>query len=481
MTIKKPNRNDPCTCGSGKKYKQCCMLAEELKRTEAEKQKQQIPGQIAHLLEQAMLLHRNGQIEEARKAYQGILQLNPAHPDALHLYGVTAHQIRDYSQAIQFIQLSLQANPGNFFALNNLGAALRENGQAEQALHCFQQACKLKPDYAEAHSNIGNVYKDTGDMDKAILAYRHALSLNSALAEPWNNLALIHQKHKDLQSAIQCAERAAALQPDMAEINNTLGNIYKDAGQNARALTSYQRALALDPQQGNAAHFINVLSGMTSTQAPVNYVSKVFDDYAERFDQHLQEVLEYKIPTVIGQQLRQMKVAGKANWRILDLGCGTGLVAQELAGVAEHIVGVDLSEKMLLKAQERKLYHRLIQADLLSMTRQELLASYELVTAADVFVYLGQLDAIVAEISRLLVIDGLFAFSVEAGDADLVPSEEHPGYQLRNSGRYAHQLPYLQGLAAQHGFTILQCLPQTIRMENLQAIPGYLLIWRKLT
>ncbi|MFZ6871919.1 tetratricopeptide repeat protein [Undibacterium sp. Di27W] len=480
MTIKKLNRNDPCVCGSGKKYKQCCMLADELKHSEAEKQKQQISGQIAHLLEQGMLMHRNAQIEDARKTYQAILQLNPSHPDALHLYGVTAHQMRNYGQAIQFMQLSLQSNPGNFYALNNLGAALRENNQAEQALQCFQQACKLKPDYAEAHSNIGNVYKDTGNLDKAILAYRHAISLSPAMAEPWNNLALIYQKNKDLQSAIQCAERAAALQPDMAEIHNTLGNIYKDAGQLARALASYQQALALDPQQGNAAHFINVLSGQASAQAPVNYVSKVFDDYAERFDQHLQEVLEYKIPTVIGQQLRQMKVAGKATWRILDLGCGTGLVAQELASMAEYFVGVDLSEKMLLKAQERKLYRRLIQADLLSMTRQELAASYELVTAADVFVYLGQLDAIVAEISRLLVPDGLFAFSIEAGDANQLPGVEHIGYQLRNSGRYAHQLTYLQSLAAQHGFTILQCLPQTIRMENLQAIPGYLLIWRKL-
>ena len=25
----KPGRNDPCTCGSGKKYKQCCLAAEQ--------------------------------------------------------------------------------------------------------------------------------------------------------------------------------------------------------------------------------------------------------------------------------------------------------------------------------------------------------------------------------------------------------------------------------------------------------------------
>ncbi|MFZ2998708.1 MAG: tetratricopeptide repeat protein [Undibacterium umbellatum] len=131
-----------------------------------------------------------------------------------------------------------------------------------------------------------------GKSDEAILAYRHAATLNPALAEPWNNFALIYQKRKVLETARQCAERAAALQPSQAEIHNTLGNIYKDAGQNAQAISSYQRAIALGPQLGNALHFIHVLNGQNSAQAPMAYVSKVFDDYADRFDQHLQEVLE---------------------------------------------------------------------------------------------------------------------------------------------------------------------------------------------
>ncbi len=481
MKMKKLSRNDPCTCGSGKKYKQCCMAADEATHAQAEEHKQQTQGQIASWLEQGMALHRNGQIDTASKIYEQILRLKPDHADTLHLYGVTAHQLGDYVRAVQFIKQSLQINPQNFYALNNLGSALRESAQLDQALECFQQACKLKPVYAEAHSNIGNVYKDMRREDEAISAYKHASSLNAALAEPWNNLALIYQKRKDLNLAMQCAERAAALQPNLAEIHNTLGNIYKDAGQTAQAISSYQRAIALDPQQGNALHFIHVLTGQASSQAPVSYVSKVFDDYAERFDQHLQEVLEYHIPAVIGKELRLLKVADKSAWRILDLGCGTGLVAKELAPMAASLVGVDLSEKMLLKAQARQIYHRLIKADLLSMTQQEAAASYEVVTAADVFVYLGQLDKIISEVSRLLIADGLFTFSVESADEGAIQEPRSIGYTLRSSGRYAHQLSYLDKLASEHGFASLQCLPQTIRMENLQAIPGHLLIWRKQT
>lgn len=480
MTMKKLSRNDPCTCGSGKKYKQCCMAADEAGHVHAEQQKQAALGQLASWLEQGLAMHRGGQLDAARKFYQQILELHPEHADAQHLFGVTAHQQGNYAQAVHYIQLSLKNNPRNFFAFNNLGSSLRESGLLLEALQCFQQACALKTDYAEAHSNVGNVYKDMGKSDEAILAYRHAITLNPALAEPWNNLALIYQKRKELDVAVQCAERAAALQPSLAEIHNTLGNIYKDAGQNAQAISSYQRAIALDPQLGNALHFINVLSGQISAQAPVTYVSKVFDDYADRFDQHLQEVLEYQIPQMIGKELRQLRAANAGAWRVLDLGCGTGLVAKELAPLAAQLVGVDLSEKMLLKAQARQLYHRLIKADLLSACVQETNASYEVVTAADVFVYLGQLDKIIPQVQRLMVTEGLFAFSVEVAEESLTNDPDSLGYTLRASGRYAHQLSYLDKLASKHGFAILQCLPQTIRMENLQAIPGYLLIWRKL-
>ncbi|MFZ6719343.1 tetratricopeptide repeat protein [Undibacterium sp. Ji49W] len=476
--MKKVSRNDPCPCGSGKKYKQCCMAKHEAELADTAVQKASEQALISQYLAQGMALHREGQLEQAEQAYLQILQLAPANADALHLSGLIAHQRANYTSAISLISLSLQTNPNNAYAHNNLGAAFRENAQLAEALQCFKRASSLKADYAEAYNNTGNIYKDMGRLEEAIQSYRHALMLNRALAEPWNNLALIYQKQKNLAAALECAEQAAQLQPAYAEIHNTLGNIYKDAGQSEKALSSYRRAVELNPQQGNALHFIKVLSGEQSAQAPDSYVSKVFDDYAERFDQHLQQVLEYHIPVVIATELGKYRTASQEKWRLLDLGCGTGLVGKELAPMAASMVGVDLSEKMLLKAQSRQLYQRLIQSDLLTMTRQEASNSYDLVTAADVFVYIGRLDDIVADIARLLPVTGLFAFSVES--ADELPASDDSGYCLRPSGRYAHRTGYLQQLASQCGYHIVHMSPQTIRMENHQAIPGYVFIWRKL-
>ncbi|MCH8621103.1 tetratricopeptide repeat protein [Undibacterium sp. TS12] len=452
------------------------MLKDEMAHAQAEQQKKQSQAQVNKYFAEALILHRRGKLDDAWQLYRLVLQQIPSHADALNMSGVVAYQRADFPQAEELIRRSLQSNPDNAHALNNLASVLLGSGRLEEAHICVQEALKRKSDYAEAHNNLGNIYKEQSRQDEAVHAYRQATTLMPNLAEAWNNLALIYQKQKKLDAATQCAERAVVLQPNLADIHNSLGNIYKDAGRTAQAIASYQQALTLDPQLGNAQHFLHVLSGQLSAQAPVSYVSKVFDDYADRFDQHLQQVLEYKIPSLIAQELKPVFASSPVPWRVLDLGCGTGLVGQELAPFISYLVGVDLSEKMLLKAQDRQIYHRLVQSDLISMTHQEPSTSYHLVTAADVFVYLGQLDQIMAEISRLLPAGGIFCFSVEA-DNDVAPSSA--GYCLRASGRYAHQLAYLQKLAMTNGFTEARCLPQTIRMENHQPIPGYLLIWQK--
>jgi len=48
------------------------------------------------------------------------------------------------------------------------------------------------------------------------------------------------------------------------------------------------------------------------------------------------------------------------------------------------------------------------------MVSREQAASHDVVVAADVFIYVGRIDALCAEVKRILRPRGLFAFSVEA-------------------------------------------------------------------
>ena len=78
--------------------------------------------------------------------------------------------------------------------------------------------------------------------------------------------------------------------------------------------------------------------------------------------------------------------------RILVTG-GTGLIGKEVYSDQIILDGVDISKKMLEKANTKKIYNRLFHNDIeqhLSKTRLD----YDLYIAADVFIYIGDLDPV---------------------------------------------------------------------------------------
>jgi len=225
---------------------------------------------------------------------------------------------------------------------------------------------------------------------------------------------------------------------------------------------------------------VAAMSGHDSDRAPSDYVQRLFDEYADKFDSHLAKTLNYQTPSKLADLLHpHVQLEGKL--RVLDLGCGTGLFGTAIAAFAQQIVGVDLSPKMLEKARALNLYHRLVQSDLLAMMQEETAESFDVVSAADVFVYIGKLDELVVQTRRLLSSNGLFAFSVESLEAlSSVPGNKPLDYQLLNSARYAHSIAYLNRLASLNGFQALHITETQIRLDKGQPIQGYLAVWRRL-
>ncbi len=137
------------------------------------------------------------------------------------------------------------------------------------------------------------------------------------------------------------------------------------------------------------------------------------------------------------------------------------------------MVGVDLSGKMLEKAAQLNIYNRLEQKDICEMMQNEPDQDYHLITAADVFVYLGKLDDIFYEAKRLLKPSGIFAFTVEAITED---QQDASPYKLGVNARYRHHRTYLDQLAAKNGFAPLETSEVTIRMEKGQPVTGWIYI-----
>lgn len=132
-----------------------------------------------------------------------------------------------------------------------------------------------------------------------------------------------------------------------------------------------------------------------------------WDDYASGWDEN-QDVREYRDHALASL----LNVAHIENKRILDFGCGTGLLTESLAPSAKQIVALDSSEAMIEVLQQKSLDNvscltlLLEQQHLTSVP--ELAEPFDLIIASSVCGFLPDYPATLALLSVLLKADGLF-------------------------------------------------------------------------
>jgi len=209
------------------------------------------------------------------------------------------------------------------------------------------------------------------------------------------------------------------------------------------------------------------MKGESRDDVPKEYVRELFDGCADAFDEHLVHELGYHAPRVLREAVgRAVPVEGPF-WNVLDIGCGTGLCGPLFRDVAAHLSGVDLAPKMIDEARDKAVYDELQTRDLL----EELEAhrrDLDLILAADVFIYVGCLEAVFPACRRALTETGLFAFSTEACAGE--------SYELRTSGRFAHSPHYIEALARDSGFGVVHRDEIALRKETGVVLSGHVFV-----
>jgi predicted TPR repeat methyltransferase len=301
-------------------------------------------------------------------------------------------------------------------------------------------------------------------------SYDRAIAIDAGSAEFHCCRGTALRRLHYVDDALESYERAIALKHDYPAAHQFRANTLLALERRDEAIAAYQLALSLG---GDAAQIHYALAALGTQAAPAaapeGYVKALFDQYAGHFDQHLVEVLAYQTPAVMDASIRKWQAPEAVD--TLDLGCGTGLCGPYLRTYSRSLTGVDLSERMLDKARQRGLYDHLECAEVsafLALRRNE----FDLIVAADVFVYVGDLTVVFTLAHHALRPNGYFCFSAEASeDRDVV---------LGASNRYAHSLPYLRRLAGAVGFDVLEAERQPLRSENGAQLMGYVLMLRKL-
>ena len=249
---------------------------------------------ISRLFEQAIQHHQVGQLEQAKRKYQEILDTNPQHADSSHLLGLVEYQYGNYVKAIEHIQQAVLISPEQPVFLNNLGNVLKEIGELDRSVQAYQQALEVAPEDAEIHNNLGVTLKEMGELDRSVQAYQQALEINPQYAEAHNNLGNVLKEMDRLDESLHAYQQALKINPQYAEVYNNLGNVLKEMDRLDESIHAYQQALEINPKYAPAySNLGNTLEAKGELDQSIQVYQKALEINPQYAEAHKNLSLSY--------------------------------------------------------------------------------------------------------------------------------------------------------------------------------------------
>jgi len=381
------------------------------------------------------------------------------------------HSQLDFTSAEQIYLELLELLPESSMVHYNAGLLYYETEDYERALLHFAAARSYAPRDPDVLFNLALCQKKTGRFREAILSFTEFSTKFQEDPDGFYNLGNCHRELKEFEETIAAYLQVLKLNRDHMPAMKNLAYVYHLQGDCANSITLYRDILTLEPDNSQVRHMLASLTGVHSDQAPHEYIEGVFDSYSDTFETNLLEDLHYSVPADLRAGADIFIQYGKAFNKGIDLGCGTGLAGLEFHELCDHLTGVDISSKMVEKAKSKNIYNILEVAEVTFFlkTKRNL---YDLIIAADLLTYLGDLEPIFKAVTAATTDKSFFCFSTEnGGRAD---------YQLLTTGRFAHLRKYVVETARKYGWSCLDISDSRLRKEKNDWVQGTLYFMEKL-
>ena len=154
---------------------------------------------------EALKLLLDGNLKEARTAFQKVLNLSPNNPAALMNLGIVEQRLSNFSEAERLLRRAVQASPNSGAGWLLLGVASLEQQKNEAAFAHFAQAVYLDSKNPQAHLYLAVVLARKSWKTAAEDEFRRALELDDRIADAHYNLAVLYLQHAP--PAIELARR----------------------------------------------------------------------------------------------------------------------------------------------------------------------------------------------------------------------------------------------------------------------------------
>lgn len=323
----KVNRNQPCPCGSSKKFKHCCGALQTPAITSSDSSATaeiRQPLTIPQALELALQYQQQGQFQDAEVIYRQILQVQPElaeihlelgnvleaqdkiveatacyrhaltlKPDLIHAYsnlGYVLGMQNQFAEAEHCYRRALELEPNVVQVLHNLASVLNIQNKFAEAVTYYHQALQLKPDFVETHNNLGNALQSLGQIEEAATCYLQALQLKPDFAEAYSNLGNALQAQEKFENAAACYRQALQLKPDLANAYRGLGDVLRLQGLLEDAKENYRQVLTLKPNDAGAKIRLAMLLPviMASPKSILKSRQQLVTNLNELLNSHLQ-------------------------------------------------------------------------------------------------------------------------------------------------------------------------------------------------
>lgn len=460
---------------------------------------------MSQRFDEAKELHRAGDLESAIALYREVIVEDPSHYRALNNLGACHEELERTAEAEDSFRRALALAPAEAPLHHNLGRLMHLDGRLEEAEQFYRRALELDSALSGAHFNLGRLLQESGRHEDAEPILRAAAAEDPEAPATHSCLGDALFAQRRVAEALDAYQRVAVLAPADAAAQFDLGKSLETLHRADEAVTCYRAALERDARsdaarealaraleaagrhdeavdslrewlERNPGHELaqHLLASLGAAEAPARasdgYVRDTFDRFAANFDRTL-ATLQYQAPQLV---LAMVEVAIDAPIRaldVLDAGCGTGLCGPLFKPYARHLVGVDLSGRMLERARRRNVYDELEEAELTAYLSAHP-GAFDVIASADTFCYLGALEVPFDAARRALRPGGLFALTLEW----------HPqgdGHVLQPNGRYAHTEPCVRHALAVAGFEGALIAHGALRMEGGAAVAGLLVSARR--
>ncbi|MCQ2914936.1 MAG: tetratricopeptide repeat protein [Alphaproteobacteria bacterium] len=432
--------------------------------------------------------------------------------EAYYQLAITLRNQKEYKNSYMKMAKAIEIEPANYKYLNGMGIICEYLSLDNEALSYYTKSILANEFYPDAYNNRANIYVKLKEPYKAENDFKKAIKLDPKFVEPCNNLGALLYNQERFEEALEYYRKAFIINPKMPQTCLNLAIIVKQAGDIEEAISLLFRTLSLD-QSLNQAHFylsealyhyatvekqlemaiklckkwieffpdnpiakhtLNSLENNSPEQADKNYIRQLFDSFADNFEKTLKK-LDYSVPDLIEQELTD----APSNLTILDAGCGTGLLASKLKPHALELIGIDISENMILKAEEKNLYSNLYATEITDFLKiQSNQNRFDIITFADVMCYFGNLQEVLTLSYNSLDNNGLLLFTIETVDESSETNDSN-SYKLSKTGRYQHNPNKIKELLNKLNFEILSFKNCDLRTENQNIVKGMLIKAKK--